>query len=689
VTQPRPPSNSTAPELLLDAIRRVTSRAALGGTAAEIAGVVAEEIVGLLSSDASAVFRIDGDEIVALGGGAAPGHRIFTVGARFPLERQMLAARIRETGEPARSDHYAEDPSDAARRVTALGYDVVVGAPILVKGALWGVIYAAANGPERLPAGSEHELTMFTELCAVAVASADHQARLESQAGEQEALMRVARTVLGGTEGSEAPAVIAREAASMLGASAAALLRDEPGGGWQVEATWPESGATVVGAADLELAAAVRDSRRLERIGDTDQTALPDRPVLGLPVGWAAPIAIGSGSFCVLLVAGPQGMVLPPDAAERVGRFAELSGLALASLEARRDLLAQLLETERFAALVELSDDFIALADLQGRTLYLNAGGRRLVGLDSLEEAIGRTILEYLTDDGREHFLAVSGPVTRREGLFRGETTLRHFKTGERIPVEVSSYTIVHPETGRPLATAVVQHDLRERKHAEEQLREHAERVEQLATARRVLLVEALESEDRMRRQLGDALHDEVLQELYAAKLDLGNAPQDEEAVPRARVAVDAATRQLRAAVSELHPAVSWSRDLESRLRAILEQAGERGGVAHRLECSAEATGRTSDLLIGLMRELVQNVVKHAQATFVTATVASEGDGIRIEVRDDGRGMPPGRPAEALRAGHVGLASARERVEALGGHFTVESDAQNGTRVTALVPRLA
>jgi two-component system NarL family sensor kinase len=192
-----------------------------------------------------------------------------------------------------------------------------------------------------------------------------------------------------------------------------------------------------------------------------------------------------------------------------------------------------------------------------------------------------------------------------------------------------------------------------------------------------------------MRRQLGDALHDDVLQELYAAKLDLGNAERDSEAVPRARVAVDAATRQLRAAVTELHPAVSWTRDLDSRLRAILDQAGERAGLGHRLECSAETSGRTSDLLISLMRELVQNVVKHAQATFIVASVKNEGELIRIEVSDDGRGMPENRPEEALRAGHVGLASARERVEALGGRFTIDTGVDRGTRVSALIPRLS
>jgi signal transduction histidine kinase len=80
-------------------------------------------------------------------------------------------------------------------------------------------------------------------------------------------------------------------------------------------------------------------------------------------------------------------------------------------------------------------------------------------------------------------------------------------------------------------------------------------------------------------------------------------------------------------------------------------------------------------------------VVKHAQATKLEVTVHDEGESLAIEVSDDGRGMEPGRPLEALRSGHVGLASARERVEALGGSFQIESEPGTSTRVQVLVPR--
>ena len=672
------------------AVRRVTAKAASGTWSAEIAGVVADELLELLGADASAVFRIDGDEIVVVGSAAAEGQRVFLVGARFPMERQMVAARIIETRAPVRHAGYAGDDSDAARRVKALGYDVVIGAPVIVEGELWGVVYAGALGPERLPEGTEDELQIFADLCSVAIATAEQRARLESQSAEQQALMRVARTVLERREEREVLGEIAREAAAMLDLPAAALLRDAPAGGFEFASRWPaDPSAGAPPPDDVELAQEVERTRQVVRVGDNDGTALPpSRRVLGRPLGYAAPIVLGDRFWGALLVAGEPGVALPPDPGARLARFAELSGLALANAEARRDLLAQLVQTERFAALVELSDDFIAIADPDGMTAYLNAGGQRLVGLHSQEEARTKTILDYLTPEGREHFLAVSGPTTRRTGAFRGETALQHFETGERIPVAVSAFTIAHPLTGEAVGTAIVQHDLRERKRAEAQLRAHADQLEELAQARRSLLVEALESEDRTRRRIGDALHDEVLQELYAARLDLRADDDDDDALARARVAVETAARQLRAAVSDLHPAVSWTRGLEPRVKALLEQAGDRAGIGHRLECSARTGGRLDDLILGVARELIQNVVKHANATFVVVAIRDAEGGVLLEVSDDGRGMPPERPREALRAGHVGLASARERVEALGGRLDIASAPGDGTKVAVLIPAL-
>ena len=119
-------------------------------------------------------------------------------------------------------------------------------------------------------------------------------------------------------------------------------------------------------------------------------------------------------------------------------------------------------DLQQFETLVEISGDFIAIAALDGTVTYVNPAGRRLVGLDSAERARGTRIRDFLTDEGWRASTRVEQPAVREHGFWQGEGTLRHFTTGEAIPVRISSYLVRHPETHAPVALATVQHDVSE-----------------------------------------------------------------------------------------------------------------------------------------------------------------------------------------------------------------------------------
>ena len=79
-------------------------------------------------------------------------------------------------------------------------------------------------------------------------------------------------------------------------------------------------------------------------------------------------------------------------------------------------------------------------------------------------------------------------------------------------------------------------------------------------------------------------------------------------------------------------------------------------------------------------------MVKHAQATSATVTLALTGDTARLVVADDGVGMPENAAGDALRRGHIGLASHTLRIDAAGGRFTSAPGAPRGTVVTVELP---
>jgi PAS domain S-box-containing protein len=138
-------------------------------------------------------------------------------------------------------------------------------------------------------------------------------------------------------------------------------------------------------------------------------------------------------------------------------------------------------EQAKLVSIIETSTDFIGIADLQGRLLYVNAAGRRLVGLDESEDVGSRRISEFLLEQDLARLEQELLPSVMKTGHWTGEFALRHLETGVPIPVEMNGFLIKDRTTGRPIAMANISRDITERKRAEAALRESRERL-QLAT---------------------------------------------------------------------------------------------------------------------------------------------------------------------------------------------------------------
>ncbi len=126
-----------------------------------------------------------------------------------------------------------------------------------------------------------------------------------------------------------------------------------------------------------------------------------------------------------------------------------------------------------FVALVEASSDLVAMASFEGQILFVNKAGRELCGIAPDKDVRELKLTDFHTEDG-----LARAAIIKAKGKWEGEGVLRHFVTGELIPVQVSSF-IARDENSEPLCFATVQRDLRETKRIEAQLRE-AQRMEAL-----------------------------------------------------------------------------------------------------------------------------------------------------------------------------------------------------------------
>jgi len=212
-----------------------------------------------------------------------------------------------------------------------------------------------------------------------------------------------------------------------------------------------------------------------------------------------------------------------------------------------------------------------------------------------------------------------------------------------------------------------------------------------LVQARSALLAELTGLEERERQALSEHLHDGALQYVLAARFDLDDAREtgDPAAFDRLEQALAESSRLLRSTVAELHPAVLARAGLPSALRDLAAAAAARGGLTIDLDVDGWPPGErtTADaLLYRTATELLNNVVKHAQATTASVTLELTDAAARLVVADDGVGLPANASAGALRRGHIGLASHARRIDAAGGRIPSTANPPHGTVVTVELP---
>jgi signal transduction histidine kinase len=175
----------------------------------------------------------------------------------------------------------------------------------------------------------------------------------------------------------------------------------------------------------------------------------------------------------------------------------------------------------------------------------------------------------------------------------------------------------------------------------------------------------------RERRRLARELHDGLAQELAYLRTQSRRITGAETLVE----AADRALEETRAAISGL--VRSCDEPLERSVEAAAVSVGERHGVDVVCDLSGgvEADDATREALLRVLREAIANASRHGGARSVRVELRH---GPALSVMDDGRGFAP---SVAFRPDALGIASMRERVEALGGTFSLSSLPQAGTRV--------
>ncbi|WP_354699378.1 hypothetical protein DSM112329_05093 [Paraconexibacter sp. AEG42_29] len=217
--------------------------------------------------------------------------------------------------------------------------------------------------------------------------------------------------------------------------------------------------------------------------------------------------------------------------------------------------------------------------------------------------------------------------------------------------------------------------------------------VADLLAGRRADLQRLMTAEEEARRAVARRLHDDALQLLLAAGQELDDAASGGA---DAMCALTRATRILqRAETVVAGSSLATGGDelpaggLEPALAELAADAARDGVLTVEVDVDAALpSGPHEALIYGVARELLTNVVRHADADAARVSVtAGPGAELVLRVTDDGRGIDRGRLEAAVAEGHVGLSAARDRLARAGGRLEIaDRVGDRGTAATATVP---
>ncbi|GKS59260.1 hypothetical protein YTPLAS18_27870 [Nitrospira sp.] len=341
----------------------------------------------------------------------------------------------------------------------------------------------------------------------------------------------------------------------------------------------------------------------------------------------------------------------------------------------------------RYRSIFEHAVEGIYQTTAEGRFLDANPALASMCGYDSSQD-----LMESVNDIAAQLYVEPGDRETFRrrieeDGVVRGFEYQLYRKDRSRFWVSEHARAVRDGRGGMVCYEGMVE-DITERREAQSRLQETLERLRMLSVR-----LEHVREEERTR--IARELHDELGVGLTCLKMDLARvhglvesatAGDGQHAVLERLQGmtsqIDGTILAVQRIVAELRPGVLDDLGLVASIEWQCRDFERRSGLACRFTTNTEDMTVDPDRATAVFRicqEALTNVARHAGATAVSVGLRQDGEHVRLEVRDNGAGIPQNKLSDSKAFGLIGM---QERAQAFQGTLRVTGEAGVGTTVT-------
>lgn len=336
-----------------------------------------------------------------------------------------------------------------------------------------------------------------------------------------------------------------------------------------------------------------------------------------------------------------------------------------------------------YRRIVETAQEGICVIDVRGVITYLNQRMADMLG-HSVLEMQELPLLDFMDEASRAEARQKLEHRVQGEGR-RHDFCFRH-KDGSEVWTIVSTNPICD-EAGKVVGALGMVSDITERKRTEMKIEESREQLRRLSSH-----LQRVREEEKA--SIAREIHDELGGTLTALKMDIfwltRKLPNNLEAVFEKTEAmsalVDSAVQTTRRICTELRPTILDDLGLVAAIEWQTREYEKRTGiecVINLAESEMPLSGACSIALFRILQESLTNIARYARATRVEVDLHRDGDGILMQIKDNGVGISEDKVLNPLSHGIRGMI---ERARDLGGTLLVGGAPGQGVEICARIP---